>query len=378
MEIVGVDSLQDLQGKRVLLRADLNVPLADGGDGERVIADDFRIQATIPTIEYLVKMGSEVTVCSHLGRPKGNDPAFSMRPVASAINALYPDVVVRENLRFDPREEANDAGFAAELAFGMDIYVNDAFGASHRKHASIVGVPRLLPAFGGMNLAHEVRMLSVLLEEPERPYVAVIGGAKVSDKLGLLRSLISRVDTVIVGGGMCFTFLAAMGERIGSSLVEVDLIDICRELLDTGKVVLPTDILGNSATDEFGARGGAEAAVRFSGGIPEGFRGLDIGPDSLEVFSGIIRGARSILWNGPMGVFEDPRFNGGTFGVARAVSESGAYSVVGGGDSAAAVRMAGLAGAISHLSTGGGAALEFIENGDLPGLEALRMARVPS
>ena len=378
MDIIGVDSLQELEGKRVLLRADLNVPLATGKDGERTVADDFRIQATVPTIDHLVNGGAAVTICSHLGRPKGPDPAYSIAPVARVINEIYPGVTVLENLRFDPREVANDPDYAAELAAGMDLYVNDAFGASHRSHASIVGVPKLLPAFGGVNLVHEVRMLSVLLEEPERPYVAVVGGAKVSDKLALLNALVGLVDRVIVGGGMCFTFLAALGEAIGSSLVEVEQIDTCRRLLETGKIMLPSDILGNSVGDTFGPGGGGEAAMRFSGGIPEGFRGLDIGPDSLEAFSAAIGGARSILWNGPMGVFEDPRFNSGTFGVARAVASSRAYSVVGGGDSVAAIREAGLDGAVSHLSTGGGAALEFIENGDLPGLAALRMARVLS
>ena len=370
-----IESLGDLQGKRILLRADLNVPLGKGGVEGASIADDFRIQASRPTIEFLLEAGAGVTVCSHLGRPKGTDPALSMKPVRDELTSYYPGIEVRENLRFDPGEEANDPAFAAQLADGHDFYVNDAFGASHRRHASIVGVPALLPSAGGLTLLDEVSKLTVLLDHPERPYVAIVGGAKVTDKLGLLRALVAKVDAILVGGGMCFTFLAAAGMSVGDSLVEPSQIDSCRHLLETGKIVLPIDLVGLASTKAFGNESGPDAPEHFVGGVPSGYRGLDIGSGSVHEFGRHISSARSILWNGPMGVFEDERFSEGTYAVARLVGASQAYSVVGGGDSAAALRRAGLAGSVSHLSTGGGASLEYLEYGDLVGLAALRHSK---
>lgn len=372
-----IDDLELRPGHRVLLRADLNVPLRTAPDGTRVVADSFRIDAALSTIARLREAGAEVVVCSHLGRPKGVDSAFDMEPVRAVIADHFPEVEVLENLRFDPREEANDPGFAAELAAGFDVYVNDAFGVSHRRHASIVGVPPLLPSAGGITLLEEVKNLTLLLEAPARPYVAVLGGAKVSDKLGLLNALVRQVDTLLVGGGMCFTFLAARGVEVGDSLVEGQMIDQCQHLLDTGKVVLPLDIMGLATGDSFGEGERTGEPQRFGLGVPAGYRGLDVGAATVERFGEILVDARSILWNGPMGVFEDPRFRQGTDGVAAAIGRSEAYSVVGGGDSVAALHQAGLAKNVSHLSTGGGATLEYLEHGDLVGLAALRHSREP-
>jgi phosphoglycerate kinase len=371
MILPDLESLGNLSGKRVLVRADLNVPLDWSGD-EAKVADDFRIRATLPTLVDLTERGAQVVVCSHLGRPKGHDSKYSMEPVAKVLKQHLPSVTVLENLRFDPREKANVPSFARELANGCDFYVNDAFGACHRAHASIVGVPAILPSAAGINLQLEVERLSVLLENPKQPYVAIIGGAKVSDKLSLITSLLGKVDHVLIGGGMCFTFWAAQGKEIGDSLFEPDRVDECRRLLESGKVIVPTDVLGLRSEDTFGRDGGADEPKHFKGSVPVGHRGLDIGPETVDTFRQVIMEAASILWNGPMGVFEDPRFSKGTFEVARYVADAKAYSVVGGGDSAAALRMAGLADRVSHLSTGGGASLEFIEKGDLPGLEALR------
>lgn len=372
-----IDDLELRPGQRVLLRADLNVPLRNAPDGKRIVADSFRIDAALPTIARLRESGAEVVVCSHLGRPKGVDLAYDMGPVRAIITEHFPEVRVLENLRFDPREEANDPGFAAELAAGFDFYVNDAFGVSHRRHASIVGVPPLLPSAGGITLLDEVKNLTLLLETPARPYVALLGGAKVSDKLGLLNALVQQVDTLLVGGGMCFTFLAAKGLEVGDSLVEEQMIDQCQHLLDTGKVVLPLDIMGLATGDTFGSQDRTGAPQQFGLGVPAGYRGLDIGPATVERFGEILIAAQSILWNGPMGVFEDPRFRQGTDGVAAAIGRSDAYSVVGGGDSVAALHQAGLAKNVSHLSTGGGATLEYLEHGDLVGLAALRHSREP-
>ncbi len=372
-----IDDLELRPGHRVLLRADLNVPLRTAPDGTRSVADSFRIDAALPTIARLREAGAEVVVCSHLGRPKGVDLAFDMEPVRAIIADHFPEVEVLENLRFDPREEANDPGFAAELAAGFDVYVNDAFGVSHRRHASIVGVPPLLPSAGGITLLEEVKNLTLLLEAPARPYVALLGGAKVSDKLGLLNALVQQVDTLLVGGGMCFTFLAARGVEVGDSLVEEQMIDQCRHLLDTGKVLLPLDIMGLATDDAFGPEERSGEPQRFGLGVPAGYRGLDVGVATVERFAEILVAARSILWNGPMGVFEDPRFREGTDGVAAAIGRSEAYSVVGGGDSVAALHQAGLAKNVSHLSTGGGATLEYLEHGDLVGLAALRHSREP-
>jgi phosphoglycerate kinase len=374
MDLPRIDDLGDLEGKRVLVRADLNVPLALQR-GAMVVADDFRIRASVPTIRLLQERGATVTVCSHLGRPKGADQRYSMAPVEAALAELVPGVRVLENLRFDPRETAGDVSFAKELAAGQEAFVLDAFGAAHRAHASIVGVPSLLPSAAGLTLLDEVEHLSVLLEDPPRPYVAIVGGAKVSDKLGLLRALVGKVDTVLVGGAMAFTFLLAQGHDIGDSLVEESFVDAARALLATGKVELPIDFVVLATEEPVGPDAHGPAGEVVHQEVGRGRRGLDIGPASVARFGEIIQGAGSLLWNGPMGLFEDPRFAGGTRGIAAAVASSSAYSVVGGGDSVRAVREAGLEDQITHVSTGGGASLEFIEQGDLPGLAALRASR---
>jgi phosphoglycerate kinase len=344
----------------VLLRADFNVPVTDGH-----IDDDLRIRAAVPTIEWLQSRGATVTACSHLGRPKGKpDPRYSMDAVRERLDELAPGVELMENLRFDPGEEANDPAFVDRLCEGQDLYVNDAFGACHRAHASIVGPPTRLPSAAGRLLTKEVGVLGGLLDRPKRPFVAVLGGAKVSDKLAVIQALLEKVDTLVVGGGMCFTFLAALGHQVGDSLLEEDQIETCRQLLKSDKrIVLPSDIVALSSADE----------VRQVGrDIPAGWKGLDIGPGSAAEFTDEIEGARTVLWNGPMGMFEDPRFAAGTRAVAQAMADSRALTVVGGGDSASAVAQFGLAEEIDHLSTGGGASLEFIElGGHLPGIDAL-------
>jgi len=369
-----LETLGDLSGKRVLVRADLNVPLAGEGD-ERVVADDFRIRALLPTLEWLAEQGAELSVCSHLGRPKGRDERYSMAPVARRLRELLPtvEVDVRENLRFDPRETANDPTFVDELVAGQDCFVNDAFGACHRAHASVVGPPARLPSAAGRLVVREVEVLSGLLDEPARPFVAVIGGAKVSDKLGVLRALAPKVDALFIGGAMCFTFLLAEGRSVGDSLVEEGLVGDCRSLLaEVPRLVLPDDFLTLASEEPFG-RGVVGGEVELvSGGVPAGRRGLDIGPATLARWAEELSAAKTVLWNGPLGVFEDPRFAGGTRGLAEAVGRSGAFSVVGGGDSVAAIRSMGLEESVSHLSSGGGASLELIELGDLPGLAALR------
>jgi phosphoglycerate kinase len=357
-------------GKNVLLRADFNVPL----DGD-TITDDFRIRAALPTINWLLERGAKVHACSHLGRPKGKpDPKYSMAPVRARLAELAPGVEVLENLRYDPGEEANDPAFVQKLITGMDLYVNDAFGASHRAHASIVGPPQFLPSAAGFLLAREVEVLTQLRREPNRPFVAIMGGAKVSDKLGVIDALLERVDSLIVGGGMCFTFLAAQGHSIGSSLFEPDFVDRCRALLDSGKIHLPHDLTALGPGGKIGDPG-AGGEVRQAGvDLPDGWMGLDIGPGTAAEFTDLILEARTILWNGPMGVFEDPRFEAGTRTIAEAVAQSKGFSVVGGGDSAAAAKQFGVDKDVDHVSTGGGASLELIEQGDLPGLEALRSA----
>jgi phosphoglycerate kinase len=371
MAVPVLEDLGDLHGRRVLLRADFNVPLKDG-----VITDDLRIRAALPTIEWLQAQGATVTACSHLGRPKGApDPAYAMDPVRARLAELAPGVELLENLRFDPGETGNDPAFVQRLIEGQDAYVNDAFGASHRAHASIVGPPQYLPSAAGRLLAREVDVLLPLRTEPKRPFVAVLGGAKVSDKLGVIEALLAVVNGLVIGGGMCFTFLAAQGHRIGSSLLEEDQVETCQRLLASGATIhLPGDI---TALGPGGVIGRPEAGgeVRQVGvDIPDGWMGLDIGPGTAAEFSDVMAEARTVFWNGPMGVFEDPRFEAGTRTVAQALAESRAFSIVGGGDSAAAVAQFGLADQIDHISTGGGASLELLEQGDLPGLEALRGA----
>jgi phosphoglycerate kinase len=374
MDLPRLEDLPEPAGRRVLVRVDFNVPLA-GEPGAIRVADDFRIRAALPTLRWLVEAGAEVTACSHLGRPKGReDERYRMEPVRRRLAEMLDGVSVLENLRFDPGEEANDPAFVDRLVSGQDLYVNDAFGSSHRAHASIVGPPGRLPSAAGRLLEREVTALGRLLEHPEQPFVAVVGGAKVSDKLGVLRSLLERVDTLVVGGGMAFTFLRAAGHRVGDSLVEEGMVPVCEELLHSqAHIVLPVDVVALESSAPFGRDAPAEGEVRVVGvDLAEGWRGLDIGPESRAAFAAVLASARTVLWNGPMGVFEDRRFADGTRAVAEAAAASPAYTVVGGGDSVAALEEMGLADRIDHVSTGGGASLEFIEKGDLPGLEALR------
>jgi phosphoglycerate kinase len=368
-----VPTLEDLPpvaGKRVLLRADFNVPVRDGE-----IADDLRIRAALPTIRWLQEQGAHVVACTHLGRPKGKaDPRYSVEPVRARLAELAPGVELLDNLRFDPGEEANDPAFVDRLVEGFDAYVNDAFGASHRAHASIVGPPRSLPSAAGRLLAAEVEVLGGLRTDPKRPFVAVLGGSKVSDKLKVIEALLAVADQILVGGGMCFTFLAARGNGVGASLCEDDMVDTCRSLLDAhgDQLVLPTDItaLGPGGKLMDPAAGGDVRQVGTS--VPEGWTGVDVGPGTAADFGDRIAEARTVFWNGPMGVFEDPRFEAGTRAVAQAVADTRAFTVVGGGDSAAALAQFGLADRVDHVSTGGGASLELLEQGDLPGLAALR------
>lgn len=362
-----LEDLGDVSDRRVLVRTDFNVPMETSAAGETVIVDDFRIRAALPTIEWLLEHGADVICASHLGRPKGKpDPRYSMEPVRARLADLVQGVEVRENLRFDPREEGNDPGFVEEMIEGIDLYVDDAFGAAHRSHASIVGPPRTLPSAMGRLLEREVDVLLGLRNSPKHPFVAVLGGSKISDKLGVVESLLNVVDSLVIGGAMCFTFLAAQGRSIGDSLFEPDFVDTCKRLLDSGKPIhLPEDLIG---LDEQGRY------ATFGRRIPDGAKGFDIGPGTAAAFSDIIMEARTVFWNGPMGMFEDDRFAGGTRTVAEAMAQTKAFTVVGGGDSAAAISKFGLDDEVDHVSTGGGAALELLELGDLPGLKALREA----
>jgi phosphoglycerate kinase len=388
----GIPHLEDLPrlaGRRVLLRADFNVPLRDGE-----ITDDLRIRAALPTIQWLRDQGAALVACSHFGRPKGApDPQYSLAPVATRLSELLErevplapevigleaaamassltngDVMLLENLRFHPGETANDPAFAVSLCEPVAAYVNDAFGASHRAHASIVGPPRVLPSAAGRLLEREVEVLSAMLDAPKHPFVAVLGGVKVSDKLGVIDALLARCDMILVGGAMAFTFLAAQGHHVGDSLVEHDRIDDCRRLLETGRVQVPVDVVIAQEMAET-----APTRIVGAGGIADGWKGLDVGPETAAIFSDSIAEARMVLWNGPMGVFELAPFASGTQAIATAVAECSGFTIIGGGDSAAAIRQFGLADAVDHVSTGGGASLELIEQGDLPGLRALREA----
>jgi len=373
-----LEDLLPLDGKRVLVRADFNVPLRERSDGTREIVDDLRIRAALPTIQWLQQQGATVTTCSHLGRPKGApDPKYSMDPIRQRLAELAPGVELLENLRFDPGETGNDDAFVQTLIEGQDAYVNDAFGASHRAHASIVGPPKHLPSAAGRLLAKEVEILGGIRDDARRPFLAILGGAKVSDKLGVIEALLPQVDGLIIGGGMCFTFLAAQGNHIGDSLFEPDLVDTCRDLLEQagGKIHLPSDVTALGPGGKIGDPDAGGEVRQLHTTIPDGWMGLDIGPGTAAEFGDLIAEAHTIFWNGPMGVFEDPRFEAGTKTVAHAVAEARAFTVVGGGDSAAAVEQFGLARDIDHISTGGGASLELLEQGDLPGLEALRGQR---
>ena len=364
-----LEDLPDPMGKRVLLRADFNVPVSAG-----VIDDDLRIRAALPTIEWLTERGAHVTACTHLGRPKGTpDPRYSLDPVRARLAELAPGVELMENLRFDAGETANDPAFVERLVYGQDMYVNDAFGAAHRCHASVVGPPMRLPSAGGRLLAKEVEIVIRLVTEPARPFVAVLGGSKVSDKLGVIKALLDQVDSLVIGGGMCFSFLAAMGHGTGKSLLEPDQIDVCRQLLESGKrILVPTDIVALGPGGQIGRPDAGGEVATVGQDVADGWMGLDVGPDSAAAFAAEIRAAGTVFWNGPMGVFEDERFAAGTRVVAEAVADAGGFTVVGGGDSASALTRFGLADRVDHVSTGGGASLELLEQGDLPGLAALR------
>ncbi len=354
------------------MRVDFNAPVAEV-DGLLRVTDDFRLRSTLPLFDVLLDRGATVVACTHFGRPNGRvDERYDVAPLRRCLDELRPEVELMENLRFDPGEESNDPDFGASLVEGFDYYVNEAFGASHRAHASIMVPPTLIPSAAGSNLQREVATLLALLESPARPFVAVTGGAKVKDKLGIMKVLAEKADVVIVGGGMAYTFAVADGRSIGSSLFDGSFVDECAALLEGGNVLIPVDARGLPSGSPFGPDGGDEDAVAFEENIPDGFMGLDVGPTSIEVFVAAIAGAKTILWNGPMGVFEDPRFGVGTEAVARAIASSSAVSVVGGGDSVAALGSYGLDKDVSFVSTGGGASLELVELGDLPGLRALR------
>jgi phosphoglycerate kinase len=361
-----------LAAKRVLVRVDFNTPVAEV-DGELEVTDDFRIRSTIPLFEDLLARGATVVACTHFGRPEGQVVAkYSVEPVRRRLGELCPDVELMENLRFHPGEEKNDPAFGEALIRGFDYYINEAFSASHRAHASIMIPPTLVPSAAGPNLRREVSTIQSLLDTPARPFVAIVGGAKVKDKLGIVKVLARRADTVIVGGGMAFTFEVTQGRTIGSSLFDASYVDECAALLDGGKVLIPADSRGLADGAPFGPDGGDDEVIEFGANIPDGSAGLDIGPRARASFVEAIAHARTILWNGPMGVFEDPRLSDGTEAIARAVAASDAVSVIGGGDSVAALQSYGLEDQVSFVSTGGGASLELVELGDLPGLKALR------
>ncbi len=379
----------DVKGKRVLVRVDFNVPIKDGK-----ISDDTRIRAALPTIQYLLDQGAAVILCSHLGRPKGGpDPIFSLKPVAEylgkllkmpiafaddcigpiaekASQSLKPgSVLVLENTRFHPEEEKNDPAMSKQLAALADVYVNDAFGSAHRAHASTEGVAHFLPGVAGFLMEKEIQYLGQAIDNPKRPFVAILGGAKVSDKIGVIKNLLNKADTVLIGGGMANTFFKAQGYSVGDSLVEDDALDTAKEILKVGdvKLRLPVDVV---IADKF--EDDAQKKTIALASIPAGWRILDIGPETIKSFEKVISEAGTIVWNGPMGVFEMPNFAKGTFEIAKAIAASHAVSVIGGGDSVSAVVQAGVADKITHISTGGGASLEMLEGLALPGLVALQ------
>ena len=365
-------ALGGLESKRILVRCDFNVPIKDGG-----IADDMRIRAALPTLLWLLERGASVVIGTHFGRPEGKyDERYSTQLLKPRVEELAPGVELLENLRFNAGEIANDQEFVDFLIGGaggqaFDGYVNDAFGVSHRAHASVVGPPNQLPSAAGRLLEKEIEVLDNLRSSPKRPFVAVLGGAKVSDKLGVIEALLDVVDRLLIGGGMCFTFLKAMGFSVGDSLCEDDQVETCKRIIEGGaSILLPNDITALSPDGVIGAGNGEVRQMGCS--IPDGWKGLDIGPGSAAEFSDALHEARTVFWNGPMGMFEDSRFAAGTRSVAQALADSRAFSVVGGGDSAAAVAEVGLIPYMDHISTGGGASLEFLELGDLPGLQALR------
>ena len=380
-----------LQGKRVLLRCDFNVPLKNG-----VIGDDTRIRAALETIRYILAQGGAVVACSHLGRPKGQAvPEMSLKPVAVRLSellgqevAMAPDcvgpetkamaealqpgqVLLLENLRFHKEEEKNDPAFAKELASLADLYVSDAFGTVHRAHASTAGVADWLPAYCGFLIKAELKALGGAVENPVRPLAAVLGGAKVGDKLGVIDHLLDKADVLLIGGGMAYTFIKARGGRIGNSLLDEEKLDYAKKMLAKAeakgvKLLLPTDNLVVTAIEA-----GAETRIVPSDDVPDGWMGVDIGPETRKLFAAEIEKAGTVIWNGPMGVFETPGFEGGTMAVAKAMADCAGITVIGGGDSVAAVQKAGLADKMSHISTGGGASLEFLEGRELPGIACL-------
>jgi phosphoglycerate kinase len=377
----GVPELEDLpsvSGKRVLVRCDFNVPITRGDSGA-TIDDDLRIRAALPTLNWLIDQGAIVTACSHLGRPKGApDAKYSMEPVAARLAELVPSVTLLDNLRFNAGEEGNDPAFVQTLIAGQDFYVDDAFGAAHRAHASIVGPPQFLPSAAGRLLAKEVEVLGTLIDGPARPFVCVLGGSKVSDKLGVVEALLKKCDRLLIGGGMAYTFQAALGYTVGGSLFEPTMVETCKRLLDEAgdKIMLPSDVTALTRGATFGSDASANTGEvrQLHRNIPEDFMGLDIGPGTAAEYSDVILDARTVFWNGPMGVFEDARFDAGTRTVAQAMADTKAFTIVGGGDSAAALAKFKFDDDVSHVSTGGGASLEYLEQGDLPGLEALRAA----
>jgi phosphoglycerate kinase len=389
----------DPSGKKVLVRVDANCPLktSHAVDGELEVADDTRLRAFLPTVRYLLDHGAAIALCSHLGRPKGFDPTLSLRPVARRLGELLGrdvpllpdsvgpavreavaklragDVVLLENIRFHPEEEKNDPAFAKRLADGFDLYVNDAFGAAHRAHASTEGVAKILPAYAGLLLEKELLALGGLLSDPKRPFLAIIGGAKVSTKIDVLRALLARVDALAIGGGMANTFLLATGHKIGRSLAEPDRVGEARAILGDAqargkRVLLPEDVLCAPSVDEAGARG---ATMTQTSDVPDDMAIVDIGPHTIERYADEIHRAKTIFWNGPVGVFEIPAFAMGTKRVAELLAASGAATIVGGGESVQAVEELGLAGKMTHVSTGGGASLELIEGKTLPGVAAI-------
>ena len=381
----------DVKGKRVLVRCDFNVPLKDG-----VITDDKRIRASLPTIKYLLDQGAKVILCSHLGRPKGEfKPEFSLKPVAARLSELLGfevkiaddvvgesaqalaaavkegEAVLIENVRYEKGETKNDPELSKKFAALADIYVNDAFGSAHRAHCSTTGVADYLPAVCGYLIQKEISVMGTALADPKRPFVAILGGAKVSDKIGVIENLLDKVDTLIIGGGMAYTFFKAQGHTIGTSICEQDKIELAKETIEKAaqkgvKFLLPVD---NKVGREYDPN--TESMTVGSDDIPDGWMGLDIGPATQKLFSDAIKGAGTVVWNGPMGVSEWDNFAEGTIAVAKAVADSGAISIIGGGDSAAAVQKLGFADKMTHISTGGGASLEFLEGKELPGIAAL-------
>ena len=394
MNVLNKKTIEDIEvaGKRVLVRCDFNVPLKNG-----VITSDERIVGALPTIEYLIKNNAKIILCSHLGRPAGTgyEADFSLAPVAKYLAGLLGkevkmatdivgesakslaaglkdgDVMMIENVRFDKKETKNDPEFSKELASLAEVYVNDAFGSAHRAHSSTAGVTAYLPAVCGFLIQKEIKYIGGALENPKRPFVAILGGAKVSDKIGVINNLIDKVDTLIIGGGMAYTFYAAQGFSVGTSLCETDKIPLAVEMMNKAKAkgikfLLPLD---NMAGKEYKAD--TEVITISADEIPDGWMGLDIGPKTQQYFADAIKGSGTVIWNGPMGVSEWDAFAAGTIAVARAVAESGAVSIIGGGDSVAAVEKLGFADKMSHISTGGGASLEFMEGIELPGIAAL-------